>query len=296
MAKITEGFMPFHGYQTYYRIVGEQIDSKKPLLTIHGGPGSQHDYLESLDGIAEEYGRQVIYYDQIGCGKSLLPISCPDMWCEELFMEELIELRKHLGLDECHILGQSWGGMLLMKYALTQPEGVDSMIVASSPADISLWCDEAIRLMDYMPAEYADVLKRCMETGDYSGEEFEKAYAEYYSRFVYAQKGEKPEFLRRPKAGPQPNEVYLTMQGHGEFEVTGKMKTYNVVDRLHEITIPTLVTSGLMDECTPLIAKQVADGIPGAKWSLFRYSAHLVHAEEPVLYNKIVEEFLEDHE
>ena len=113
MAKITEGFMPFHGYQTYYRIVGEQIDAKKPLLTIHGGPGSQHDYLESLDDIAEEYGRQVIYYDQIGCRKSLLPISGPDMWCEELFMEELIELRKHLGLDECHILGQSWGGMLL---------------------------------------------------------------------------------------------------------------------------------------------------------------------------------------
>ena len=42
MAKITEGYMPFHGYQTYYRIVGEQKDNgKAPLICLHGGPGSQ---------------------------------------------------------------------------------------------------------------------------------------------------------------------------------------------------------------------------------------------------------------
>ena len=62
--RITEGYMPFMGYQTYYRIVGEPSE-KAPLLLLHGGPGSTHNYFEVLDCIADT-GRQVISYDQIG--------------------------------------------------------------------------------------------------------------------------------------------------------------------------------------------------------------------------------------
>ena len=56
---ITEGYMPFMGYQTYYRIVGEASD-KAPLLLLHGGPGSTHNYFEVLDCIADT-GRQVAH-------------------------------------------------------------------------------------------------------------------------------------------------------------------------------------------------------------------------------------------
>ncbi len=69
--KIEEGYMPFMGYQTYYRIVGEPSKEKKPLLLLHGGPGSTHNYFEVLDRLAET-GRQIISYDQIGCGNSYL--------------------------------------------------------------------------------------------------------------------------------------------------------------------------------------------------------------------------------
>ena len=67
---IQEGYMPYLGYQTYYRIVGEPSD-KPALLLLHGGPGSTHNYFEVLDRIADT-GRQVIAYDQIGCGNSYL--------------------------------------------------------------------------------------------------------------------------------------------------------------------------------------------------------------------------------
>lgn len=60
--KIVEGYMPFEGFKTYYRIVGEGTKGKKPLLLLHGGPGSTHNYFEMLDKIAEG-GRQVIMYD-----------------------------------------------------------------------------------------------------------------------------------------------------------------------------------------------------------------------------------------
>ena len=94
MAKITEGYMPFHGYQTYYRIVGEQKDNgKAPLICLHGGPGSTHNYFEVLDRIAEEDGRQLVMYDQIGCGNSYVE-NRPDLWNSKVWIEELIELHE----------------------------------------------------------------------------------------------------------------------------------------------------------------------------------------------------------
>src|SRR5436305_3268904 len=106
-----EGFIPFRGHQIWYRIVGEgEAHGKLPLLTLHGGPGAAHDYLESLEAVAET-GRRVIFYDQLGCGKSPAP-SNPAMWTVDLYLQEIDVVRGALGLDRLHILGQSWGGML----------------------------------------------------------------------------------------------------------------------------------------------------------------------------------------
>jgi proline iminopeptidase len=148
MAKIVEGFMPFGGTKTYYRIIGDRT-GKLPLLTFHGGPGASHSYLTSLDDLAEQ-GRQVIYYDQIGCGKSAAP-SDPSQWTPELFVEEAHALRKHLALDKFHLLGQSWGGMLAIYFAHTQPEGLVSVTLASSPVSIPQWNEESARLLSEMP-------------------------------------------------------------------------------------------------------------------------------------------------
>ena len=89
MAKITEGYMPFKGYQTYYRIVGEQKDNgKAPLICLHGGPGSTHNYFEVLDNVADDDDRMIIMYDQLGCGKSYLD-GHPEMWTQDLWLDEL---------------------------------------------------------------------------------------------------------------------------------------------------------------------------------------------------------------
>ena len=84
--KIVEGYMPFLEYQTYYRIVGEKTD-KAPLVLLHGGPGSTHNYFEVLDRLAEEDGRQIIMYDQIGCGNSYVE-NRPDLWNAETWAKE----------------------------------------------------------------------------------------------------------------------------------------------------------------------------------------------------------------
>ena len=51
MRKITEGYMPYLDYKTYYRIVNG--GDKTPIVLIHGGPGSTHNYMELLDCIAD---------------------------------------------------------------------------------------------------------------------------------------------------------------------------------------------------------------------------------------------------
>ena len=116
--KITEGYMPYLGYKTYYRIAGECSGNKKPLILLHGGPGSTHNYFEVLDRLADE-GRAIISYDQLGCGNSYVE-GHSELWCSKTWMNELIELRKYLGLNELHLLGQSWGGMLSIEYLCDQ--------------------------------------------------------------------------------------------------------------------------------------------------------------------------------
>ena len=293
MAKITDGYIDFKGYKTYYRIVGEPGGGKLPLLALHGGPGCAHDYLESLDGIAEKYGRQVIYYDQLGCGKSVVPGSHPDMWCAELWEEEIDVVRNALGLENIHMLGQSWGGMLTMQYVINkQPKGVNSITIASSPASMDLWLSEANRLRGYLPENMQQALKQADIDGDYSRPEVVEASAEYYRRHV-CRLVPRPDFVDR--SFDQMGEPYMVMQGASEFVVTGKMKDWEYSDRLDRINIPTLVTSGIDDEATPAISKQIYDGVKDCRWELIP-GTHLCHVEYPELYNSIVEKFMEEHE
>lgn len=288
--KVVEGKVPYAGYETWYERVGVSDPGKKPLLTFHGGPGAKHNYLKSLDGIAA-MGREVIYYDQLGCGKSPTPY-LPDLWGYDLWINEVDAMRDALGLDEVHLWGSSWGGMLAMLYALKQPTGVKSITIASSPADISLWLSEANRLIEWLPPEMAKALKEGEESGEIDTPEYQAAAAEYYRRHV-CNLVPPPDYVSESLDDMGP--VYEVMQGHSEFVVTGKMRGFNIVDRLHEIKIPTLVTSGLMDEATPLIAKQVYDGIPGAKWELFM-GTHLAHVECKDDYNAKVEAFMASHD
>lgn len=148
--KITEGYMPYLKYKTYYRIVGKCTGNKKPLLLLHGGPGSTHNYFEVLDKAAED-GRALIMYDQLGCGLSSIP-SRPNLWNAETWIEELIQLRKYLNLDEVHLLGQSWGGMMAIQYACQyKPKGIKSYILASTLPSSTLWKKEQRRRIKYLP-------------------------------------------------------------------------------------------------------------------------------------------------
>jgi proline-specific peptidase len=286
-----EGYIPFKGYNVWYRIVGEREEpGKYPLLTLHGGPGFCHDYLESLDAMAQT-GRRVIYYDQLGCGNSDQPHN-PDMWTVDLFKEEVGVVRNALGLGRTHLLGQSWGGMLGMEYALTQPLGLLSLTVASSPASCALWLSEANRLLSECPPEVQQAIAEHEAAGTTDDPAYVAAELFFYQRHV-CRLDPRPEYVQRSfdKVAKNP-EVYSTMQGRSEFVMTGKLKDWDITDRLGEIKVPTLVTSGRYDEATPLIAGSVHRGIPGSEWVIFEESSHMAHAEEAERYMAVLDDFL----
>lgn len=144
-----EGRIPFRGFRTWYRDEGETAAGKLPVLCLHGGPGGAHDYLEPLFGLGQT-GRRTVLYDQVGCGRSATPPRALD-WTVELFVDEVGAVREALGLDHVHVFGSSWGGMLAMEYALTQPDGLASLVLASSPASIPQWVEETGKLRAQLP-------------------------------------------------------------------------------------------------------------------------------------------------
>jgi L-proline amide hydrolase len=294
--KITEGYIPFKGYKTWYRIVGEREEpGKLPLLCLHGGPGACHDYLESLDAMADT-GRRVIYYDQLGCGNSAIPEKKPELWTVELYVEEVDAVRKALGLDRIHLLGQSWGGMLAMEYMFTQPKGVASLTIASSPASMIQWVEEANKLREDLPPEVQSTLLRHEVGGATDSKEYEEAMTVFYHRHV-CRTVPYPECVQRSfdKLAQNP-EVYFTMNGPSEFHVIGTLRNWDVRHRLPEIKVPTLVTSGRHDEATPVIAETVHRGIPGSYWVVFENGSHLAHVEEAERYIRVLSQFIEKYD
>ena len=289
--EIREGYMPFLEYKTYYRVVGKNTGNKKPLVLLHGGPGSTHNYFEVLDRIAEEDGRQLVMYDQIGCGNSYVE-NRPDRWNSKVWIEELIELRKHLGLDEIHLLGQSGGGMQTLEYVCNyKPEGLKSIILSSTLPASWLWAEEAQRMIAQMPQDMQDAIKKATESGDYSSPEYQAAEAEYMRQHCAGEVTENdPECLRRPKKAGR--ESYVVGWGPNEFTPLGTLKDYDVIDQLGDIKEPALIINGGNDLCTPYVAKFMYDRIPNSEWELFRTCRHMCFVEDNDHYVEVLKKWM----
>jgi len=290
---MTEGYMPYKGFKTWYKIIGEPSEDKTPLVLLHGGPGGGHGYMQPYESLAERFGRQVITYDQIGCCKSNIPHQEDDFYDIQLWVDELAALKEYLGLEKMDLLGHSWGAILAMEYVLRGGKGVNSMILASGLCSSPQWLEETARLVDLLPEDMAKAIRDADETGDYSSDIAQQAQGLYYMRHVTGPE-ELPDFaqIKDEEIG----ECYVVMQGVAEFVMTGKLKDWDIIDRLHEISVPTLLLSGNDDESTPLINKTMFDRIPDCKWDLIPGGTHMGFCTNPEPYIQSAEKFLEEND
>lgn len=286
---IEEKYIPFREYQTYVRIVKEDDQDSVPILLLHGGPGSTHNYFEVLDPLAKQ--RPVISYDQLGCGNSYVDHH-PELWTLSTWMEELDNVIKSLHLTRFHLLGQSWGGMLALAYALQQPQGLQSLILSSTLSSSQLWGREQHRMLKYMTKEEQDAITKAEETGNWQDEMVQKAIARYMKLHCANIKDNDPECLRREKRSG--TESYMTAWGPNELTPQGTLKNFDVTDKLCEIKVPCLIISGTDDLCTPLIAKTMYDHLPYARWELFANARHMVFAEYTEKYLQLLADWCQE--
>jgi proline-specific peptidase len=286
-----EGFISFRGYKVWFGIAGEREEQGKlPLLCLHGGPGGSHDYLEPLSAMVNT-GRRVVFYDQLGCGNSDHPHN-PKMWKVELFLEEVDVVRRALGIEQVHLFGQSWGGMLAMEYTLTKPSGLASLVLADSPASMPQWIAETNRLRAELPPDVQQTLLKHEKDGTTNDPAYQEAMFVFYRRHL-CRLDPWPDCLQRTFQKIMQNpEVYNTMNGPSEFNVTGTLKNWSIVDRLGEIRLPTLLLSGRYDEATPAVVETVQRGIHGSEWMVFENSSHMPHLEETERYIQVLSDFL----
>src|SRR5262245_10036360 len=269
-----EGHVDFRGYRTWYRFVGDLNTPKTPLLALHGGPGSTDNYFAPLERLGS--ARPVVLYDQIGCGKSDRPVDIE--WSLDVFREEVAALREQLGLERIHLLGTSWGGMLAQEHVLTGAQGIVSLILSSTLANLALWNEEQLKLKAELPFEVIEVLDRHEAAGTYDDPEYEEAMGVYCDRHFYRGPQPRPELEAMAK-GRAPD-VYRAMQGPNEWTTTGALKGWDSRDRLHEIQVPTLVIRGRYDMCTEPIAAELVSGIGDARGIVMEQSSHTPVLEE----------------
>jgi len=281
----TEGFVAVEGGRVWYRTVGS---GGVPLLLLHGGPGAGHDYLEPLEALAGD--RQIVFYDQLGCGRSDRPDD-PALWRMERFVAEVAGLRRALGLSRVHLLGHSWGGWLAIEYLLGQPAGVASVVLASTSASVPEVVTEITSLKAQLPANVLDVMHRHEAIGDYAHPEYQQAVMDFYRRHL-CRLEEWPDCLMRSVANIDGNQVYLTMNGPNEFTTIGNLKDWERRDRLHEIRVPTLITAGGHDEAPLACAQTLHDGVRGSELAIFDRSSHMAMLEETDAYIGRLAQFL----
>lgn len=287
---VKEGYVRLRNYKTWYRVVGKDTRGRLPLLCLHGGPGATWDTFEPLQLLAEA-GRKLVFYDQLGGGNSDVPED-PSVHTIPLFIEELEVIRRELGLERVHILGHSWGGMLAMEYALTQPGGLASLILANTGASAAQWAAETRRLVGELPTELRRAVYKHEAAKTTDSEEYQEAQREFSRRHLSRRMEPRPDCIRRmsEKYGEK---VYRYMWGPSEFFVTGTLEDWDITARLGEIKAPTLIISGRYDEATPAIAETLQRGIPGSDWILFEKSGHFPQLEETELYLRVLHKFLE---
>ena len=284
---IREGHISVPGGEVWYKIVGS--GSATPLLTLHGGPGAGHDYLEPLETLAAD--RPVVFFDQLGCGKSDKPDDA-SLWRIERFVEEVAAVREALDLERVHLFGQSWGGWLAIEYMMSEPAGIASLILASTSASVPQFAEETARLKSTLPKAVLETLNRYEATGDYDNPEYEEAMMAFYTQFV-CRLDPWPDPLERSLNNLMTNAgAYEAIQGPNEFTITGNLKDWDRTDRLGEINVQTLVTCGRYDELGPACADTLRSGISNSEVHIFEKSAHVAHLEETESYLQVMRDFL----
>jgi len=258
-----------------------------PVLAVHGGPGLPHDYIRSLERLADE--REVIFWDQLGCGRSDRP-SNPELWTMDRSVAEMDAVVKALGLNRFHIFGNSWGGMLVQQYVLDVASGAASLTISNSTASMPHFAANVKRLKRELDPATQSAIDRHEAAGTTHSPEYQAAIRTWNETFLCRSlpwPRELEDAFRN-----MGTEIFETMFGASDFQIVGTIHDWDVLDRLTEIALPTLLLAGKFDECSPEHMWEMHERISGSRYEFFESTAHLPFIEEPGRFDQLMREFL----
>ena len=265
------------------------------ILLLHGGPAMTHEYMECFESFFPKEGFEFYEYDQLGSYYSDQPKDS-SLWTTARFVEEVEQVRKAIGAtkDNFYVLGNSWGGILGMEYALKYQDNMKALLVcnmvASAP-EYGKYADEVLaKQMD--PKVLAEV--RAIEA---KGDVANPRYMELLMPNFYAQ------HLCRLAEWPEPanrsmkhlnGEIYTMMQGPSEFGITGRLANWDIKNRLKEIKVPTLMVGAKYDTMDPNAMEEQSKMVQKGRYLYCPNGSHLSMWDDQQVFMNGVIQFIKD--
>jgi len=269
------------------------------VLLLHGGPGATHELYECFDGYLPYEGIEYIYYDQLGSYYSDQP-SDNELWTIERFVDEVEQVRKALDLnsDNFFLLGQSWGGMLAIEYALAHQENLKGLIISNMMSDVKAYNKYAKEVLGpQMPKDVLEEVLEMEENEDFENPRYEELLMKHhYTAHVLRMPLETwPNSITRTFDHLNP-EVYVYMQGPSEFGIIDKatLHDWNRSEDLSKIKVPTLTIGGTHDTMDPKHMEWMAGEVENGRYLHCPNGSHLSQYDDQKTYLNGVVKFLND--
>ncbi|MEZ4837791.1 proline iminopeptidase-family hydrolase [Flavobacterium sp.] len=262
---------------------------KMRVLLLHGGPGGTHEAFEAFDGYLPNEEIEYIYYDQLDSYYSDKP-NDSTLWTTERFVEEVEQVRKALNLtkDNFYLLGHSWGGILAMEYALKYQDNLKGLIISNMMMSAPEYGKYATEVLG--PKLKPEILKEIKDLeakNDFNNPRYsELLMNHYYTEHILRMPLEKwPEPINRMFRHLNPS-IYVYMQGHSEFGMTGNatLKNWDVTGQLKNIKTPTLVIAGTHDTMDPKHMEWVSKELQNGQLLLCPNGSHCAFYDDPKTY------------
>jgi proline iminopeptidase len=288
----TEVRIPVDGASLYARAIGRG----REIIVLHGGPDFDHAYLlPDLDRLRDGY--RLVYYDQRGRGNSAEHVRPQDVTLSSE-VGDLDTVRRYFRLEAPALLGHSWGAVLALEYALRHPSRVSRLILLN-PAPVSA-ADVAVLRKAYLERLGPEAARQQREivAGDgYQGGDPAAVAARYRIHFKPALKRPSDyeklmatmsaQFVRQGhegilKARAVEDRLYLdTWQAPG----------YDLLPKLRDLRIPTVVITGDSDFIPVEIAGRIARAIPEARFVTLAGCGHFAYLECPGQVRRALDDF-----
>ncbi|MDM5196682.1 alpha/beta fold hydrolase [Fictibacillus enclensis] len=268
---------------------GPKLREKPTCFVLHGGPGGDHTvYKPHLTPLSDLM--QLVYIDNRGSGFSECQSS--STYTLNQNVEDLEALRKYLGLKKIVLMGQSYGGMVALSYAVAYPQNVSSLLLITTSPSFN-FIEKAKKIVSEKGTNEQQKMAQILWNGEFESQEqlteYYKVMEPLYS-FSFNPKPTQLELQKRTEAYQSSNRSFKAL--NAGFK--GFLKTYNVIGQLKSIKCPTLIIAGRHDWITPVEESFVlAEKIPDNELVIFEKSSHNVIKDEYKHFISTVTSFVE---